>query len=87
MDTSPQIAAARPVAPSRGLWWVLKRAFIGLISMFAVTGLAAIIAQASIDEPVDELGIGAPAAALLDRAEITAGVGDPASTANSLEAR
>lgn len=87
MDTSPQIAAARPVAPSRGLWWVLKTAFVGLISMFAVTGLAAIIAQASIDDPVDELDIGAPAAALLDHVEITAGVGNSVRKAESLEAR
>lgn len=57
-----------PAAPSWG--WVMRRAALGLIIMFAVTGLAAYIAHASIEtplEPASSIEIGTPAGAILKR--------------------
>ena len=66
------IARPEAIAPSWG--WAFRRAVFGLVIMVAVTTLAALIAHASIESPVDtapsnsasaEISIGAPAAAML----------------------
>ena len=64
----------RPEANTPSWGWALRRAVFGLVIMIAVTSLAALIANASIENPVDtapsnsasaEISIGAPAAAML----------------------
>ncbi|MBX9925972.1 MAG: hypothetical protein K2Y05_06410 [Hyphomicrobiaceae bacterium] len=72
MTTAPITAAPAGTAATkaRGLSWFLSRAILGLIVMLAVTGIAALIAHASIDnhDVVEELAIGTPAAPLLSGA-------------------
>jgi len=70
--TSLAQPAERP-APRPPSWgWAVRRAVFGLTIMFAVTGLAAYIANASIDTPAEGLeftpariAIGTPAAPLV----------------------
>lgn len=71
-STTPAMTTVRPAAKAPSFGWVVRRAVIGLAIMFAVTGLAAIIAQASIDTAADGaetgpngIAIGAPAVKLL----------------------
>lgn len=68
--SSEPTATATPKAAVRGIAWVVSRSLLGLAVMFIVTGIAALIAHASIegsDLTVDELIIGTPAGALLAR--------------------
>ena len=64
--TAPSAARPKPSAPS---WrWALRRALLGLTIMFAMTGVAAYLAHASIEpsiEPAPGLSIGAPAAPMV----------------------
>lgn len=64
----------RPAVAAPTLGWVVKRAILGLVIMFVVTGIAAFIAHTSIDASADSIeqnppgiAIGAPAAAMLKR--------------------
>lgn len=78
--SSPNASAAepeltvRPAARAPSVGWMLRRAVLGLAIMFAVTGLAAYIANASIDLAADgveltpsRITIGIPAAPLLKK--------------------
>ncbi len=67
----PEVAV-RPAARAPSFGWIVRRALLGLTIMFAVTGLAAYIANASIDPAADgvelspaRIAIGTPAAPLL----------------------
>lgn len=68
-NPAPEPVTLRPqaVAPSWG--WVARRTVLGLVIMLAVTSLAAFLAHASIETPVEPsalgITIGTPAAALL----------------------
>lgn len=69
-----ELATVRPAARAPSVGWLLKRAVLGLTIMFAVTGLAAYIANASIDPSADgveltpsRIAIGLPAAQLLKK--------------------
>jgi len=72
MTATPTTAAARPAPKAPSWMWAVRRAVLGLTIMFAVTGLAAYIANASIDPAADgnemtpsRILIGTPAAALV----------------------
>lgn len=65
-------ATLRPAARAPSFGWIVRRAIIGLAIMAVVTGLAAYIANASIDPNADgfeltpsRIAIGTPAAQLL----------------------
>ena len=71
-STTPAVTTVHPAAEAPSLGWVMRRAALGLAIMFAVTGLAAFLAQASIDSTADgvegnpnAIAIGTPASKLL----------------------
>jgi hypothetical protein len=69
IHAAAQTVQPTPVQPPT-TGWIIRRAILGLVIMLAVTGIAAMIAHASIDAAdgiVDEIKIGAPATALLKR--------------------
>ena len=63
----PVTIRPQAVAPSWG--WAARRAVLGLVIMLAVTSVAAFLAHASIETPVEPpvsgITIGTPAAAIL----------------------
>ena len=65
--SEPVTLRAQAVAPSWG--WAARRAVLGLVIMLAVTSLAAFLAHASIEAPLEPpaagIIIGTPAAAIL----------------------
>ena len=68
MPASEPVTVRPPaVAPSWG--WAARRTVFGLVIMLAVTSLAAFLAHASIETPVEPpaagITIGTPAAAIL----------------------
>ena len=71
MTTTTTIVPNHAVSPQRAApsWgWAIRRAILGLAIMFAMTGVAAYLAHASIEpanEPAPGLSIGAPAAPLV----------------------
>ena len=73
-STTQPNSGDRPAVAAPTLGWAVRRAVLLLVIMFAVTGIAAYIAHASIDASADGaeqnpagIAIGAPAAAMLKR--------------------
>ena len=72
MTTEATPIPTRPAPAPPSLGWALRRALLGLAIMLSVTGLAAYIAQASIDATSTDaeagsspISIGTPAVPLL----------------------